>query len=150
MTFTPRSHLPFPVKLLVGAGCIAAVVAPLVSLLRRGGWSSSEWAAYLFGICFMAALGWFVVKEVSRQMRVTVSAEGVVLGLWAVGGKWPFLTLRETAIPWSSVKALRRAGLTLIFDTHFGERSVNLFLFDNPQQVEQFALKEWRANEHGA
>ena len=98
----------------------------------------------------MAALVWFLVKEVSRQMRVTISAQGVVVDLWRLGGKWPYLMLRETSIPWKSVSKLGRAGLTLIFETHHGKRSVNLILFENPQQVEQFAFKEWRAHVNGA
>ncbi len=148
-TFAPRPTFPLPVKVFIGAGCVASVIGPLVHLARRGNWTSSEWVGYLVGICFMAAVAWFLVKEVSRQMRVIVSAQGVVLGLWRVGSEWPFLTLRETTIPWSSVRALRRSGLTLILDTPGGERSVNLFLFENPQQVHQFALDEWRTNGDG-
>lgn len=148
-TFAPRPRFPLLVKLFVGAGCVAAVVAPLVHLARRGNWTSPEWVAYFIGICLVAALGWFLVKEVSRQMQVIVSAQGVVLDLWRFEAEWPFLMLRETVVPWSSVRALRRAGLTLILDTPAGERSVNLFLFENPQQVEQFALDEWRTNGNG-
>ena len=150
ITFKPRSRFPLPVKFLLGAGCVAAVTGPLVHLARHGGWNSSEWATYFCGICLMAALVWLLVKEVSRQMHVTISAQGVVVGLWRLGEKWPYLMLRETSIPWDSVRKLSRAGFTLIFETRHGKRSVNLILFENSQQVEQFAFNEWRAHVNDA
>ena len=149
-TFVPRSKFPLPVKLLVGAGVVVAVIAPLLNLVRRGAWQPSEWAAYFFGICLMAALGWLIAREVLRQMHVSVSPEGVVVDVWRINVKWPFLGLNETRVPWSSVTALRRAGLTLILHTHDGKRNINLFLFEHPQQVERFAVETWRAKVDGA
>lgn len=98
----------------------------------------------------MGTLGWFIVKEVRRQMHVTVASDRVTLGIWSVNRTWPFLLIREVAIPWSSVQQIRRAGLTLILDTHLGEKSINLLLFEDAGQVEQFAFEQWKASHQRA
>lgn len=147
-TFAPRSRLPLPAKLFVCAGYVAVVVAPLVNLLRRGAWNFSEWVGYFSGICLMAALAWFLVKEVSRQMHVTISEQGVTLEVWHVRATWPILSLREATVPWPSVRRLGRSGFTLVLDTEAAERTVNLLLFANPQLVENFAIDKWKT-EHG-
>lgn len=144
-TFTPRTKFPLPLKIFVSAGCLTAVFAPLVNLLRNDAWNHDAWVAYLSGIGLMVAISWFLVKEIARQMNVVISDQGLIVARWQLRARWPPLTLRETSVPWSSVRALGKSGFTLIVKTDEGEMTINLFLFEDSQAVEKFALGKWRA-----
>lgn len=142
--FTPPSKLPWVIGLFAVAAPLAALVAASFRAYKRS-WPADA-LLDLFGMVLIAAVvSFLLVAEVMRQRKSEISESGFFVTEWGLTRRFPFIVNVQRKYQWSDVEDIGRSGYTLLFKTRTGSKKINLFVFDKPEDVAEFAVERWRS-----
>lgn len=142
--FSPPNKIPWFIGLFAVAVPLAALLAASFKAYKRS-WPADALLDLLGVVLIAAIVSLLLVAEVMRQRKSELSESGFFVTEWGLTRHFPFISNIQHGYQWSDVENIGRSGYTLIFKTRVGDKKVNLFVFEKPEDVASFAVEQWQS-----
>ena len=147
--FNPPNGIPRFLGIFAKAIPILGLFACLLNASKNA-WSLSSILNLLCVVLISTLVSVVLIMEIKRQLMCEVSEVGFFTASFGLKSSYPFFSIAQVNHNWADVYDIGRSGYTMLLNTSNGTRKINLFLFQDPEKVELFAIEQWRSKKQSA
>ena len=141
--YRPQQSVLLIGRLFFGGVITSILIGGLINIYRMGMWTTNEWIGFIVALIFSVLIRYAVLEDIHRQLACEISEDEFRSETWSFRFLWPFLFRVPEVFLWSEVRTIGRSGYTMFLYTPVGRKTVNLFLFERPDEVGLFIHGRW-------
>jgi hypothetical protein len=141
--FRAKQKTPLPVIVICISPILVSILVPLYLFLAQG-LDAQKLINFLGMFALCLGMAYTLWKIYAAQKRAEISDEGFKCARLRLAASFPPVTIKEEFFQWKDVQDFGGRGFDLFFLTTKGKRAINLFLFDQPDAVKEFAFEVWK------
>jgi hypothetical protein len=150
VTYKPRQRVPFTVKFFIGSVFASQVAVGLGMYFQLGFASLDKWGVFAGAFSIAVLLSLALLRDTYSQLATEVTELGFTVERCRLGFSWPFVYFVPETLVWSGVKTIHGTVFAVYLNTNVGKRTINLMLFEKPDEVGMFIHSRWVASRQHA